>query len=80
MIQRVVRPVDEKPDRVRSSVVGARVYEEYLRLKESSPELTQRQVADRLGLNLTQLKNALCRQRRKRGVIRPNGGQYCEHG
>lgn len=79
MIQRVVKPIDEKPDHVRSSVVGAHVYEAYLRLKKSAPELTQREAADKLGLNLIQLKNALTRQRRRRGVMKPHRkGQYCD--
>lgn len=69
-------PPDEKPDRARSSVVGRDVYEAYLGLKTSSPELTQREIADRLGLNLTQIKNALRRQRKARGVRPLKRGQY----
>lgn len=73
MIQRVEVPAGEKPDRVRSSVIGREVYEAWLRMKAEDPALTQRQAADRLGLNLTQVKNALARQRRARRVMRRRG-------
>lgn len=73
MIQKVVVPLDEKPDRPRSTLVAARVYEAWLRMKAKEPQLTQREAADRLGLNLTQVKNALRRTRRARGVLKGRG-------
>lgn len=57
---------------------GGKVYEDYLKLKRENPELTIAGAADRLGLNKTQLTNAVTRQRQKRGIKRVPGGQYVD--
>ena len=77
-------PADEKPDRPRANglvkVVGPEVYEAWLKMKRAELGLTQREFGDRLGLNLTQVKNALRRQRKARGVLKPlRRGQYRDH-
>ena len=56
-------------------VQGRKVYDAWVKMKQAEPELTQREAADRFGLNLIQLKNILTRQRRKR-CVRKQGGQY----
>lgn len=56
-------------------VQGRKVYDAWIKMKQAEPELTQREAADRFGLNLIQLKNILTRQRRKR-CVRKQGGQY----
>ena len=71
-----VLPADEVEDRPRSSVVGREVYDAWVKAKKKDPSLTQRVFADRLGLNVTQVKNALRRQRKARGVVKEKGRQY----
>jgi hypothetical protein len=75
-------PPDEKPDRwcgYRERAKIAETYDRWLEMKKAQPQLTQSAIARRLGLTQDQLRTALTRERRRRGICRRKGeGQFRE--